>query len=185
MPSPSSSVDIGTMIANLAATASSLQSLVVAASYIIGIGLIIKGVMKYKSFGHGMNQHTPPGEGFAPMLSIMVGSILMYLPSIMATSLTTVFGTAAIGSPASVLSYSSTLSSNAQWSQLGAILINYFQLVGLIAFIRGWMILSKITQQGGQDTVGKALTHIVGGIMLVNLVGTIQILATTFGFSGH
>jgi len=179
----SSSFDIGAMISNLAATASSLQQLVVACSYLIGVGLIVKGIMKFKSFGHGMNQQTPPGEAFAPLLSIIVGSILIYIPSILNTSLTTVFGTPTPGSASSLLSYSSAISSNAQWSRLGEIMINYFQLVGLVAFIRGWLILSKISNQSGQETVGKALTHIIGGIMLINLVGTIQMLAATFGFS--
>ena len=66
----------------------------------------------------------------------------------------------------------------------GNIILKYLSLIGLIAFLRGWVILSKMGHSGSQPgRVGKGITHSGGGILLINIVQTTQILANTFGYS--
>jgi intracellular multiplication protein IcmC len=61
--------------------------------------------------------------------------------------------------------------------------LQLIQIVGLIAFIRGWLILVKTAtgQQGGG--IGKGITHIIGGVLALNIVGTQQVINASLGIS--
>lgn len=62
-------------------------------------------------------------------------------------------------------------------------IIAFVQFVGLLAFIRGWLVLNAIGKR--QDaTLGKGITHIVGGVFAVNIVVVAKITAVTFGIKG-
>jgi hypothetical protein len=49
-------------------------------------------------------------------------------------------------------------------------------LVGIIAFARGWFILSHIadSQGGQQNNFSKGLIHLIGGIICVNFIPFMQ-----------
>ena len=56
------------------------------------------------------------------------------------------------------------------------------QFIGLVAMLRGFLILTKVTGQGAQPgTVSKGMIHIFGGILAVNIVRTVEIAINTFG----
>ena len=60
------------------------------------------------------------------------------------------------------------------------------QVAGLIAFIRGWLILSKSVQKDGGNQPGqltKGMIHIVGGVLAMNVTRTIDVITATFGLS--
>jgi len=65
-----------------------------------------------------------------------------------------------------------------EWSSLINTIVMYIQLVGFIAFVRGWFILSGSANPGGaqQGAFSKGLTHIIGGIVAVNFVPFMQII---------
>lgn len=178
-------INIDVMITNLQAAFSSLMYMVSAISYIMGIGFMAKALMKLKSFGHSITQMSQHSE-MAPVLVLMgVGAALLYLPSTIDVGLLTIYGSSSLGNSTEILDYTSGIGLSEKWNLYSEVLVDYMKLIGLIAFIRGWAILSKVGQQGGQPgTVGKGLTHVIGGILLINIVDTVHVLATTFGFTG-
>lgn len=56
-------------------------------------------------------------------------------------------------------------------------------VVGLIGFIRGWLLINAISRSGtGQGrSYGHAIVLIVGGILAINLPVTLRVLAATIG----
>jgi hypothetical protein len=56
-----------------------------------------------------------------------------------------------------------------------------FQLVGLISFVRGWNILRNAIEGVGQATVPQGLTHIIGGVLAMNISGFMVALDATLG----
>ena len=180
----SASFSLDTAITNLSRAFSSIEHLIVAITYIIGLTLIVRGIMMYRIFANQTFGSAQRGEIAGPMVHLMVGALLLYIPSTLTTSLTTVFGSSEISPATELLNYA-TLSSSAKWQKLTNVVIEYMLLVGLIAFVRGWVILSKMGHSGSQPgSVGKGLVHVIGGILLINIVDTVNILGCTFGYSG-
>lgn len=179
-----SSFSLDTALTNLSNAFNNIENLVVAVTYIIGLSLIVRGVMMYRIFANQTFGSAQRGEIAGPMVHLVVGALLLYLPSTLTTSLTTVFATSNIGQASDIIAYSA-LSSAEQWQKLTNVVTEYMTLIGLIAFVRGWVILSKMAHSGSQPgTIGKGMVHVIGGILLVNIVDTVNILACTFGYSG-
>ena len=60
-------------------------------------------------------------------------------------------------------------------------LLGLVQVMGVIAFIRGWVLLGHAGEQNAQQGMfGKGLTHIIGGILAINIVGTKDLIWNTF-----
>jgi intracellular multiplication protein IcmC len=113
-----------------------------------------------------------------PIMLFIVGSVFIYIPTGFKVINQTIFG------------YSSPLKYSDVTSGMNPIVLNAITgligLIGLISFIRGWMILVAHAQQpGGQATLGKALTHIIGGLFAMNVLGVIDIIWNTFGLTNQ
>ncbi len=179
-----SSFSLDTMLSNLSASFGNLQSLIVAFSYVAGLFLIIKGIMGFKAFATQTMSSAQRGEFAGPMVSLIIGSLLFYLPSTFSGSLTTIFGSSQLGTASDIIAYQA-LSGSDQWQEISNVVVQYMKLVGLVAFVRGWIILSKMGHSSSQPgSVGKGAIHVIGGILLINIVDTFNILATTFGYTG-
>lgn len=167
---------------NLTPSLLELEKLVSGAAYLIGVMFLIKGVMALKHAGEGKS-HMSQGHSLKePILYLSSGAMLIYLPTAMDVMLKTVYGST------NILSYNSLESGNPIVDALfgssglfGGDLVIFIQLIGLIAFVRGWVMLAKSsTQQGGhQGGFGKAIMHIFGGILAINIVQTINIINNT------
>lgn len=58
------------------------------------------------------------------------------------------------------------------------------QVVGLVSFVRGWFILAgAVKGQHQPGTFGKAVTHMLSGVVLINLKPFMVLLAPIFGQS--
>ena len=55
------------------------------------------------------------------------------------------------------------------------------QLVGVIAFIRGLMMLTKLGQGGQQASFGKVAAHIIGGVFCIDMYDFLQAVFATLG----
>jgi intracellular multiplication protein IcmC len=177
-------VDLGTALENLTFAFESLVNLVAAISYVMGLYFIFRGVGMYKIFATQSFASTQKGEVAGPLVFMVIGAILMYFPSTLDTSMQTLFGYGAKEMPlASDMSYAPAQAGE-HWEEISTVLIKYMKLIGFIAFLRGWTILSKMGHSGAQPgSVGKGIVHIVAGVLLINIVDTITLLAQTFGFT--
>lgn len=176
--------DLDLMLNNLTAAFTNVRQLILAISFVCGVTLLVRGVMMYRIFANQTFGSAQRGELAGPLVHMVIGAILMYYPSTVKTTLTTIFGTNTITPADEILAYESVQDSE-KWARISSVVVMYLQLIGYIAFIRGWIILSKMGHSGAQPgSIGKGLIHVIGGILLVNVVATFQILATTFGYAG-
>lgn len=183
MPELAANFSFDTMYNNLMAAATSLRTLIMAFSYIIGVGMVFRGLALYKAFGQHITQMSSRGEVSGPMVFIVVGAMMVYLPSTIDASLVTIYGSSSTSTIQDMIGYAGS-GLDQKWRQVSEIVVIYLKLIGLIAFIRGWIILSKMGHAGSQPgSIAKGITHVIGGILLINLIDTINLFATTFGFS--
>ena len=109
----------------------------------------------------------------------LVGAMLLYLPGSFHMIMESTFG------------YSNVLAADDQSNNMYMIMgINgavgkpmtmIIYIIGLVSFIRGWMMIAKASSQGGsqQGSVGKGFMHVFGGILAMNIVGTLKIVNNT------
>lgn len=152
-----------------------MARLVVAISYVAGVFFIAWSIMRLKIYGQMtvfMMSQLSIGPTFTYMI---VGLALLSFPTMLDIMSMTLFG---YNYESGVLMYFEE--TPARWSHIINPLTALIQLFGFIAFLRGMIMLSKMGGQGSPPgTVGKAATHIVGGIMAINIVGTITIIQDT------
>lgn len=178
----SSSFSLDMALTSLSASFNSIEKLIKAMSYIIGLALVVRGLMMYRALANQTMSTAQRGEIAGPAVHIVVGAIMFYFPSTLSTTLNTVFGTSQLTEISQIIDYPS-LAQSERWSKLSEIIQKYMYLIGLIAFVRGWVLLSKMGHAGAQPgQIGKGLIHIIGGILLINIVQTVNILAETFGY---
>jgi intracellular multiplication protein IcmC len=86
-----------------------------------------------------------------------------------------------------VLQYASVKSNNATLDTLfgtgsvvGRPLTMIIQVIGLIAFVRGWVLIARSASQGQPPGgTGKGFMHVFGGILAINIVGTLEMINNT------
>lgn len=151
-----------------------LMRLVTAFAYVMGFYLIVVGIMEMKHFGEGRTMMSREHGLTKPLLYLFVGAALIYLPSTIRTGLYTLW------SAPSPLGY--VPEQGSAWSQLISNSFLILQLIGVIAFIRGLLILSHLGGHGGQPgTFARGMTHIIGGILCINMYDTVRMILATLG----
>lgn len=155
-----------------------LWRLATAFAYLAGIIFIFRAVFQLKQYGEMTAMRASGTTIKGPIILFICGSALIFLPTIKASLLASSFGY----SNQLPISYSS--SSGIVDVATKRALMQLMQLMGIIAFVRGWIQLSHLSSpSGGQHSVGKALTHIIGGLCAINIQGTVYMLQSTFGVS--
>lgn len=175
--SVSAFADISNNLVQMKTTAlGQVWTMLIVLSRVMAIGFAFLAVLKLKKFGQNSQMTASHPSLLGPIMNLFIAGALFFLPLTLDTMINTMWGYDYSG----VKSYLSTSSST--WDALIQPVIIIIRIIGLIAFIRGWVILGRATSEGAQPgTIGKALTHIVGGILGINIVGTITILQNTFG----
>jgi intracellular multiplication protein IcmC len=171
----SGGVDAITMLVNLSKTYPDLISMITGACFIIGMILALRGVYYLRAYGELRTMTQSQTTMRTPITLFIVAAVFMYLPNAFQTLITTSFG------------YDSPMAYDQASSSIDPVilkaLVGLVQLIGLIAFVRGWLVLVAHAQQpGGHATLGKGLTHIIGGIFAINIIGVTQVIWNTFGF---
>ena len=164
-------MDANVMLATFVKTFPSLWRLVTAAAYLIGFVFMFRAVHGFKEYGEGKGH----GGGGAkmPMVLFFVGCALIFSPSMVRVFMLSTFG---YGSP---LGYPQT---GGNWDSYTNIFL-LVNLIGAISFIRGWIMIVGAAKQSGHASTGKAVTHIIGGLLAINIQGTIDIMRRSFGLS--
>ena len=176
---------LDTALTNLANAFNDIQLLLTAFAYVAGLIMVARAIMMLKAFGQHITQMSSRGEVAGPIVYLIVGAILLYLPSTLDVSLNTVFGTGAdnLQGANDLLAYASVTADD-KWRRILDIIVKYTKLVGLIAFLRGWFIMAKMGDPGVQPgSMAKGLTHLAAGVLLMNIVGTFKLLGNTLGYS--
>ena len=163
-----------TVLVNISTQVPYLMKLVTGIAYVLGMGFVIAGVMKMKHFGEGRTMMSPDHGMMGPLLYLAVGAALLYLPTSVQVGMSTFWN------DPNPLGYTSQQD---EWSQFLSDCYLIVQLVGVISFIRGLIILSHANERGGQGGLAKGLTHVIAGIFCINIYQFVQVVISTLGLS--
>jgi len=169
------------IINNIAASLGPVQKLITGAAYIIGLAFTVKAIYSLKVYGESRTMMSGNTNIKEPITYFIVSAIFLYFPTALASMLQTTFG------DSNILQYTSIDSNNATISTLfgptspvGASLTMLIQTIGLIAFVRGWVMIARSASQGQPPGgTGKGLMHVFGGILAINIVATLQMINNT------
>jgi hypothetical protein len=73
------------------------------------------------------------------------------------------------------------LNAGVQFSNAIEAALTFFQLIGMIAFVRGWMIMKSASEGTGNATMAQGITHIIGGVCALNIFQFLHVFDYTFG----
>lgn len=167
------------LLAHLVSNFGPIERMIAGAMYLVGFVMIFRGIYALKQYGELRTMMSVNADMKTPIILFVVGSVLIFYPSTINMALTSVFGSN------NILAYTP----NAKWSSESNETFLYvgivLRIIGYVGFFRGWLLLTHLGSQGSPPgTLGKALVHIVGGILLVNIFATWHIVETTLGLGG-
>jgi hypothetical protein len=153
-------------------------------AYIVGLFYIVRGLVKLSKYNTDPRAYSPP----IIITSFLIGVVLIALGRSKDILMSSVFGA---GNTDLVRAATGTGLIN--WAALGITgntagfdnayiaAITFFQMVGFIAFIRGWMLIKATVEGQGNHTYGQAFTHIIGGVLCMNIILFLRAAEVTFG----
>ena len=170
--------DLASIFNNINQQINPIKNFIIAISYGVGLGLCVIAVMKLKKYGTKTAYMHVESSLVGPFLQFFIGIALFYLPTFVETVNITLWNEAYVYN--SPLNYTSQTSSTTFEEYIEPIL-GVIQIIGMISFIRGWVMLSRATNVGQQPgAVSKGLTHVIGGIMGINIYTVMEIFNQTF-----
>ncbi|MAZ38888.1 MAG: hypothetical protein CMF49_02115 [Legionellales bacterium] len=170
--------DMADMLTNLDVQLPALWEFITALAYVAGFFMAFKGVYDLKKYGDPHSQMSGGKDLRPAIVTFIVGATLIYFPSMLQVGVTTLFG------ENGMMAYPTSTPVDQSFNQLGETIVYIVQFVGAVAFLRGIMYMHKIgSGQAQQGTFGKSITHLVGGTLCLNVVGTANVIASTLGIS--
>ncbi|MFA6302730.1 MAG: type IV secretion protein IcmC [Legionella sp.] len=158
-----------------------IQKMLTGGAYLIGIMFVFKGIYSLKQYGESKSMMSNAGSVKEPILYTMVGAMLIYFPTTFQLIMNSTFGYENVLQYAPINSKNQALDALfGAGSVVGEPLCMVIQVVGLVAFIRGWVLIARSASQGQPPGgTGKGLIHVFGGVLGVNIVGTINMVNNT------
>lgn len=145
---------------------------------LMGIFMVMRGLVKGSKFGQDAKSSVPNIAA-----NIVIGAILYYVGTSHDDISATLFGDSNVWGPNGVTSaIASDFGADTEAFQAAIhAALNFVQLVGMIAFIRGWLVIRDAVEGQGQKTVAQGLTHVIGGALAINIYRFLDLMDTTFG----
>lgn len=169
-------VSATTMIQNISDQIPALMRLATAVAYVMGMFFMFMGVLKLKQYGEQRTMMSGQHHLKEPLVFMVIGALLLYLPTSVQIGMSTFWTNP---NPYGYLSQGTD-----QWAQFMNDVFMLMQLFGVIAFIRGLLLLSHLGGHSNQPgTFAKGITHIIAGIFCINIYQFIQVVMTTLGVS--
>ncbi len=168
--------DIGnlpdTLMENLGWIATIFQTI----SILLGLATFVGGMFQLKRYGEMRTMMSSQMSIGGPMMMLFSGAALLYLPTFISTVLVGFWG------PGAEMDLPVETSMEG-WAQYIPPVLMLVRLVGVYAFTRGFIILSRSGSGGQQGNIGKSMIHIFAGILCVHIMGTVKLIESLFGFN--
>lgn len=151
-------------------------------AFLAGTIFMMRGLQKATKYGAD-----PRANSLTAILSnIIFGALLFTIGQTLDIVMATLFGSSDLATfDAMGSAIDNMFASAGDTTQMKAALraaFTFFQLIGMIAFVRGLLVLKAHAEGDSQKTVTQGLTHIVGGAMAINIYQFLQMVNDTFGF---
>ena len=153
-----------------------IYRLITALAYLMGIAFIFRGVYQLKVYGDLRTMMSVQTNFKATMMVFFAGTALLYAPTAFKSMMLSTFATTDVLDP---MSYAPAHNLSTLLASRAVLL--FVQLIGTISFIKGWVSLTHVSNPNGRSSMGKAVTHIVAGLLAINIEGTKQMLEASFG----
>jgi hypothetical protein len=157
-------IDLVTIIGNISQSLYPVQRLITGGAYLLGILFFITAIMKFMKIGDHRAQSSSREKMYTPVMYLLFGAILLYLPSALDVAANTAFG---VGN---VLTYTSYNPYNI-YSSMGVLI----RTAGILWFVRGCVLVAHSSEPGTQQGP-KGLLFIFAGILSMNFDNTIAML---------
>lgn len=171
------------VLSNLAQSLLPVERLVTGAAYVIGLSFALKALLTLKSHAENRSQMSGGSSIKEPLVYFFVAAMLIYFPTGFEVLMNSTFGYSNVLAYAPVSSQSPVLDNLfGADSMFGHSLALVIQTIGVIAFVRGWVQIARGASSQGQSQgggTGKGMMHVFGGILAMNIVGTLQIINNT------
>jgi intracellular multiplication protein IcmC len=162
---------------NLQTNLPGVLQLIIASSYVTGVVFFAQGILKLKAYGHQTVFMSTHANFTGPLVYMIVGIILVFFPTMIDTGIYTLWGYS-VYDTSNMIAYPAD--ENLDLSGMLEPVIAIVRITGYISFFRGFLLLSRFGHQGAQQgTFSKALIHMIGGLLAVNIVGTWYIIENT------
>jgi len=148
------------MIGNVSQSLGPVQALIKGLGYLLGLFFIAIALTKFKHVADSKSHGSSHQKSSGPIIYFLVGVMLLFLPSMMATLSSSVFG------ENNVLQY---VQYNPQdvYASMGIVI----QTAGLIWFVRGCSLIVHMGEPGAEEGP-KGFVFIVAGIFAMNFQAT-------------
>ena len=165
------------VLSNIAASMGPVQKLLSGAAYLIGLAFAFKAIYALKLTAESGKMGMGGGGSGGlkePIVYLVVAVMLIYLPTGFDVLMNSTFGTN------NIVSYQAADDIFGLSGAAGSSLTLIIRTIGLISFVRGWVLIAKSASHGQPPGgTGKGLIHVFGGILAMNIVGTMQIVNNT------
>lgn len=145
---------------------------------VAGLSLFLAGLFKMKRYGEMrtmMSHHITISQ---PLGKMIAGVVLLCLPLFV--------GTISLGLWGQVSPLAYPILSNSQATEMFTPIIAMIRLMGVLGIIRGVFLFSRSGgQQAQPGMVGKGVMHILGGLLCLHILNTVDVLRQIFNFSGN
>ena len=176
--SGTSGLDMAQIFSNIGMQIDPIMNFLVVLCYVIGVGLSVSAVMKLKKYGTRTAFMSVEMSMVGPFMQFFIGVGLFYMPYFISAINLTIFTSSGVENE---LGYTS---SSIDYDAYVEPVLGVIQIIGVISFIRGWLMLSKATNPGQQPgAISKGVTHVIGGILAVNIRTFITVIYQTLGLT--
>jgi hypothetical protein len=167
------------LVERAAALMPSLQSLTVSICFVIGLVCAYNSLRGYAAVGD--KSLAPAGWSSAgwkgPTFLLVVAICFLSLSSVISAFLVSIFGQSETYAASEVFAYAPELLepiNNEMGRRVVISVVQIIQFIGLVAFTRGIYIANLSALNPHQGFFSKGLTHMIGGVLAMNLVGFLE-----------
>lgn len=168
------------VILNIYQVMAPAMEFITALCYMLGIWLVAVGIFYLRKAAEMRNQMYTGSELTPAFLSIVIGVLLIWWPTILGLLGNTFFGSQ---EETKYRQFDPDLNVNESAETILMVTMIWLaRVVGLFSFVRGWLVLVKVGNNNSQPgQMSKGLTYIISGIFLYWAWDWGVVILSTFG----
>lgn len=169
------------VIMNIANSLAPVERLLTGGAYLMGVAFLFKAIYTLKVYGEARTMMASNSSIKEPVVYLIVSAVFIYFPTAFAVVMKSSFGYESVLAYQPVSSPNSTIDALFGGDSLiGRPLTMIIRIIGLVAFIRGWVLIARSAAQGQPPGgLGKGFVHVFGGTLAINIVGTLRVINLT------
>lgn len=171
-----------TIFENLDKSLNHVYPVLIGLCYLLGSFFVLKAFFMLKKMGYKTAFMHAGSSLIGPAGVLMIGIILMYTPQVLKILFLTLYGNAEVTSVSAWSGPASGGGTAAKWERAIEPMIGLIQVIGLCAFIKGWVQIMKSTGENAPPgNLSKGLLHVFAGVLAINITGTMDVINHTLG----